>query len=179
MRTATWISTRTRSDNCIPCPASGSAAASSFLPVSGQGSVIHFNIQGRPPRNASEYIMANYRTVSSEYFQALRIPLLQGRWIEDSDREKMPPVVVINQAMAKTYFGDQSPLGKKMQIGAMPDEHVPWMMVVGVVGNVKQIARLRYADRDVRAVSPGQRSSAGAQHVVRDANRSRSAHPYS
>ncbi len=114
------------------------AAASSFLPVSGQGSVIHFNIQGHPPRNASEYIMANYRTVSSEYFQALRIPLLQGRWIEDSDRENMPPVVMINQAMAKTYFGDQSPIGKKMQIGAIPDNSVPWMMVVGVVGNVKQ-----------------------------------------
>ncbi len=119
-------------------PGVRSVAASSFLPVSGQGSVIHFNIQGHPPRNASEYIMANYRTVSSEYFQALRIPLLQGRWIEDSDREGMPPIVVINQAMAKTYFGDQSPIGKKMQIGAIPDNTVPWMMVVGVVGNVKQ-----------------------------------------
>ena len=119
-------------------PGVRSVAASSFLPVSGQGSVIHFNIQGHPPRNASEYIMANYRTVSSEYFQALRIPLLQGRWIEDTDREGMPPIVVINQAMAKTYFGGQSPVGKKMQIGAIPDNAVPWMKVVGVVGNIKQ-----------------------------------------
>jgi putative ABC transport system permease protein len=114
------------------------AAASSFLPVSGRGSVIHFNIQGRPPRNASEYIMANYRVASSEYFQALQIPLLAGRWIEDSDRETAPAVVVINQAMAKMYFGDQSPLGKKMQLGAIPDDTTPWMTVVGVVGNVKQ-----------------------------------------
>jgi putative ABC transport system permease protein len=114
------------------------AAASSFLPVSGRGSVIHFNIKGRPPRNPSEYIMANYRVASSEYFQALRIPLIAGRWIEDSDRESAPPVVVINQAMAKFYFGDQSPLGKKMQLGALPDDSTPWMTVVGVVGNVKQ-----------------------------------------
>jgi len=114
------------------------AAASSFLPVSGRGSAIHFNIQGRPPRSPSEYIIANYRVTSSEYFQALQIPLIAGRWIEDSDREGAPPVVVINQAMAKTYFGDQSPLGKKMQIGALPDNATPWMMVVGVVGNVKQ-----------------------------------------
>ena len=114
------------------------AAAASFLPVSGQGSAIHFNIQGRPPRNASEYIIANYRVASSEYFQALQIPLIAGRWIEDSDREGAQPVVLINQAMAKTYFGDQSPLGRKMQLGAVPDDSTPWMIVVGVVGNVKQ-----------------------------------------
>ena len=114
------------------------AAASSFLPVSGQGMAIHFNIQGRPPHNASEYIIANYRVASAGYFQALHIPLLAGRWIEDSDREGALPVVVINQAMAKTYFGDASPLGRKMQIGAVPDNTTPWMTVVGVVGNVKQ-----------------------------------------
>jgi putative ABC transport system permease protein len=113
-------------------------AASSYLPVSGQGAVIHFNIQEHPPKNASEYIMANYRTVSSEYFQALRVPLIQGRWIEDSDRENAPPIVVINQSMAHTYFGNDSPIGKKMQIGATPDSSVPWMMVVGVVGDMKQ-----------------------------------------
>jgi predicted permease len=82
--------------------------------------------------------MANYRTISSENFQALRIPLLQGRWIESADRENTPPVVVINEAMAKTYFPNENPLGKKMQIGATPDNTVPWMMIIGVVGNVKQ-----------------------------------------
>ena len=119
-------------------PGVKSAAATSFLPVSGQGSAIHFNIQGRPPRNPSEYVIANYRVASSEYFQALRIPLIAGRWIEDADREGAPPVVVINQAMAKMYFGDRSPLGKKMQLGALPDDTTPWMKVIGVVGNVKQ-----------------------------------------
>jgi putative ABC transport system permease protein len=119
-------------------PGVRSVAAASTLPVSGQGAVIHFNIQGRPPRNGSEYIMANYRTISAEYFQTLRIPLLQGRWIESTDRENTPPIVVINEAMAKTYFPNESPIGKKMQIGATPDNTVPWMMIVGVVGNVKQ-----------------------------------------
>jgi predicted permease len=112
--------------------------AASFLPVSGRGSAIHFNIHGRPPRNASEYIIANYRTASAGYFETLRIPLLQGRWITDADREGTPPVVVINRSMAQTYFRDQSPLGKRMQIGAIPDETVPWMTIVGVVGDVKQ-----------------------------------------
>ena len=119
-------------------PGVRSVAAASTLPVSGQGAVIHFNIQGRPPRNGSEYIMANYRTISSEYFQTLRIPLLQGRWIESTDRENTPAIVVINEAMVKTYFPNENPIGKKMQIGATPDNTVPWMMIVGVVGNVKQ-----------------------------------------
>lgn len=119
-------------------PGVNSAAAASFLPASGQGAVIHFNVFGHPPRNASEYIMANYRAVSSEYVQALRIPLMEGRWVTDADRETSPSVVVINRAMAQAYFGNQSPLGKRMQIGAIPDETVPWMTVVGVVGNIKQ-----------------------------------------
>jgi len=119
-------------------PGVRNVASASTLPVSGQGAVIHFNIQGRPPRNGSEYIMANYRTISSEYFQTLRIPLLQGRRIESTDRENTPPIVVINEAMVKTYFPNENPIGKKMQIGATPDNTVPWMLIVGVVGNVKQ-----------------------------------------
>ncbi len=119
-------------------PGVNSAAAASFLPASGTGPIIHFNIFGHPPRNASEYIMANYRAVSSEYMQALRIPLMEGRWVTDADRENSPSVVVINRAMAQAFFGSQSPIGKKMQIGALPDETVPWMTVVGVVGNIKQ-----------------------------------------
>jgi len=119
-------------------PGVEAVGAASFLPVSGKGAAIHFNIYGRPPRNASEYIIANYRTTSAGYFETLRIPLLQGRWITDADREGTPPVVVINRSMAQTYFRDQSPLGKRMQIGAIPDETVPWMTIVGVVGDVKQ-----------------------------------------
>jgi putative ABC transport system permease protein len=119
-------------------PGVNSAAAASFLPASGPGSILHFNIYGHPPRNASEYITANYRAVSAAYMQALRIPLIEGRWVTDADRETSPSVVVINHAIAKTYFGNQSPLGKRMQIGAIPDETVPWMTVIGVVGDIKQ-----------------------------------------
>jgi putative ABC transport system permease protein len=119
-------------------PGVNTAAAASFLPASGQGGAIHFNIFGHSPHNASEYIIANYRAVSSEYMQALRIPLIEGRWVSDADRETSPFVVVINQAMAHAYFGNQSPLGKKMQIGAIPDNEIPWMTVVGVVGDMKQ-----------------------------------------
>jgi putative ABC transport system permease protein len=68
----------------------------------------------------------------------LKLPLIEGRWISDADREGNPPVVVINSAMAKTFFHGESPIGRRLQVGALPDSSVPWMEVVGVVGDVKQ-----------------------------------------
>jgi putative ABC transport system permease protein len=119
-------------------PGVTAVGAASFLPVSGNGSMLHFNISGRPPHNSSEYILANYRAVSGGYREALRMPILEGRWIGDGDREGTPVVVVINQAMAHTFFPDEDPIGKHMQVGAIPDDSVPWMTVVGVVGDMKQ-----------------------------------------
>ncbi|MBZ5529889.1 MAG: ABC transporter permease [Acidobacteriia bacterium] len=119
-------------------PGVRSAGAASFLPVSGSGSVIHFNIDGRPPKSPHEYIMANYRAVSTGYRATLGMPLLAGRWISDSDQEGTPSVVVINATMAKTYFSNESPLGKHLQLGATPDKSFPYMEVIGVVGDVKQ-----------------------------------------
>jgi predicted permease len=119
-------------------PGVDAVGAASFLPVSGTGSMLHFNIEGRPPHNASEYILANYRAVSGGYRDALRLPLMSGRWITDADREGAPAVVVINQAMARAFFPGQDPLGKRMQVGAIPDASVPWMTIAGVVGDVKQ-----------------------------------------
>ena len=120
-------------------PGVDSAGATSFVPVSGAGSIIHFNIQDRPPKSPSEFVMANYRVVSPSYLRLLQVPLLQGRWMTDADNsENAPVVVVINQSMANTYFPNESPLGKYLQLGTEPDKTVPWMQVIGVVGDVKQ-----------------------------------------
>lgn len=125
-------------DRAAMLPGVRSAGAASFLPVSGSGSVIHFNIEGRPPKSAHEYTMTNYRVVTPGYRQTLGIPLIAGRWSNADDREDKPFVVVINQTMAKTYFPNESPMGKRLQLGATPDKDTPWMEVVGVVGDVKQ-----------------------------------------
>ncbi|HLK51925.1 MAG TPA: ABC transporter permease, partial [Candidatus Angelobacter sp.] len=119
-------------------PGVRSAGAASFLPVSGAGSIIHFNIEGRPPKSPHEYVMANYRVASPGYLKTLGIPLLNGRLMTEADREGTPPVVVINTTMAKTFFPNESPLGKHLQLGATPDKDQPWMEIVGVVGDVKQ-----------------------------------------
>ncbi len=121
-------------------PGVRSAAAASFLPVSGGGGLIHFNITGRPPKSPKEFTAAGYRTVSANYFETLAVPLLQGRSINAGDQEKSPAVVVINSTMARTYFPSENPLGKRLQLGATPEpeKEVPTMEIVGVVGDVLQ-----------------------------------------
>ena len=119
-------------------PGVRSAAAASFLPVSGGGSIIHFNIYGRPPKSPHEYTAAGYRAMSAGYLETLGVPLLAGRTIKQTDDEKAPAVVVVNASFAKEYFGSASPLGKRMQLGAVPDAQVPWMEIVGVVGDVRR-----------------------------------------
>jgi len=119
-------------------PGVRSAGGVSFLPVTGTGSALHFNIQGRPPGSPQEYTIASYRVVSAGYFKTLGVRLLSGRWLEDRDREQAPDVVLVNSSFVKTYFPNQSPLGQHIQLGAIPDSNVPWMEVVGVVSDVKQ-----------------------------------------
>jgi len=119
-------------------PGVRSAAAASSLPVSSGGGAIHFNIYGRPPKSPHDFTAAGYFTVTPHYFETIGVPLLLGRFIAASDTEKAPAVVIINSTMARTYWPNESPIGKRMQLGALPDKDVPWMEVVGVVGDVLQ-----------------------------------------
>jgi putative ABC transport system permease protein len=119
-------------------PGVRSAAATSAVPVNAGGGAIHFNIYGRPPKSPHDFTAAGYFTVTPNYFETIGAPLLQGRLFTPSDVEKAPAVVVVNATMAHTYWPNESPIGKRMQLGALPDDQVPWMQVVGVVGDVLQ-----------------------------------------
>ena len=119
-------------------PAFARPQRASFLPVSGGGSIIHFNITGHPPKSPHEYVAAGYCTVTRNYFETLGVPLLQGRYLTRSDNEHSPSVVVINTTMAHTFFPNENPLGRRIQLGATPDNDVPTMEIVGVVGDVTQ-----------------------------------------
>jgi putative ABC transport system permease protein len=123
-------------DRAMSLPGVSSAGAATFLPVSGGGSIIHFNIQGRPPKTPHDFTAAGYRAVTPGYLETLKVPLRQGRLFTPADKDKSPAVVVINATMAHTYFHNENPLGKHMQIGATPEDEVPWMEIVGVVGDV-------------------------------------------
>lgn len=119
-------------------PGVTSAGGALILPVTGSGSAIHFNIQGRPPKTPHDYILVGYRPVTPGYLRTLRVPLLEGRLFNDSDTERSAYVAVVNEAMAKQYFPRESALGKHVQLGALPDNQIPWMEIVGIVGDMKQ-----------------------------------------
>ena len=119
-------------------PGVTSAGGAMVLPVTGNGSAIHFNIQERPPKTPKDYIIMGYRPVTPGYLETLKVPLLQGRLIKDSDTERSPDVVVVNESLAKQFFPGESAMGKRIQAGALPSNDVPWMEIVGIVGDMKQ-----------------------------------------
>jgi hypothetical protein len=67
------------------------------------------------------------------------VPLVEGRYFSEGDLATAQPVVIINQAMARQYWPDGRPIGKRIKtIDDRPDT-VPWLTVVGVVGDVRQM----------------------------------------
>jgi putative ABC transport system permease protein len=74
----------------------------------------------------------NYRRVSTGYFAALRIPLTRGRGLNDADRLGSMPVALISTGLARFYWPEQDPIGKRFKVTADGD----WVTVVGVTGDV-------------------------------------------
>ena len=79
------------------------------------------------------------RTVSTDYFNTMQIPLVGGQFFAAEDGSQAPPVVVVNQAMVNRYWPNQDPLGKRIKLGN-PDSKSPWFTVKGVVKDSAQEA---------------------------------------
>jgi len=98
-----------------------------------------FTVEGQGYDRQRKLQLAEEMAVSPDYFRALGIPLIKGRFFSPSDRvegEKDPMIVIINETMAKQYFGGKDPIGGRIQTGD-PDPRSPWETIVGVVGDVK------------------------------------------
>ena len=122
-------------------PGVKAAAVATAPPFSGNGSSIHFNITGRPPKGPEEYVITGYRAVSAGYFSALGIPMIGGRLFTDRDRERSQPVAIVNDTFVRRFFGGsvQLALRSRAQLGATPGEDdAPIMEIVGIVGDTKQ-----------------------------------------
>ena len=112
------------------------------LPILNPGNNMFAYSADEPPPEGRDRRAAFWRTPMPGYFNAMGIPLLRGRGLEASDRFGSPPVLVINETMARTLFRDQNPLGKRVAVPI----HDAVFEVVGVVGDVR-IEGTRYTPR--------------------------------
>lgn len=106
------------------------------LPLSGASMNRGFTAEGRPDPKPDENISMDYQVVSRDYFSTLNIPVLRGRSFAASDTENSARVIVINDAMARRYWPNEDPVGKRMAIGESSKD-TSWRTIVGVVGDVR------------------------------------------
>lgn len=97
--------------------------------------VLGFNIEGRPAIAPSDLPSTNYYAVTPEYFRAMGIRLVRGRVFTARDNAKAPPVAIINETLARQYFPNEDPIGKRINITNGP---AAWREIVGIVGDIKQ-----------------------------------------
>jgi putative ABC transport system permease protein len=106
------------------------------VPLSGGGGTIRFLVEGRPARTGEED-ECNIKEVDASYFQAMKIPLIGGRYFSAVDTWEAPWVVVVNRSYANTYFHGEDPIGKRIRFTY--DARNPWMQIVGIVGDVSEL----------------------------------------
>jgi putative ABC transport system permease protein len=121
-------------------PGVEAAATSIELPTDGEID-LPFNIAGRPPKGGDMYNGdEQWRSVTPHYLSVFKIPLLRGRFIEETDTAAAAKIVVINQAMANRFWPKENPIGQVITIGKNlgPQFEDPPRQIVGVVGNVRE-----------------------------------------
>jgi putative ABC transport system permease protein len=118
-------------------PGVRSASMVSALPFGGTHLRDPFSIEGRPYDTASKTPqVANFQVIGLTYFRAMQIPVLSGRFFNERDVNGASPVAIINETMARGFWPNEDPIGKRIMMGApMPER--PWLKIVGVVGDVR------------------------------------------
>jgi putative ABC transport system permease protein len=118
-------------------PSVEAAGLTSFLPASGGNTNSTFVVEGYvPPPNATMNL-ATLMTIEGNYFQAMRIPLLNGRLFTEDDKADTQLVAVVNHKMAEHFFHGENPVGKRIRLGT-PETQTPWVTIVGEVADVKE-----------------------------------------
>jgi putative ABC transport system permease protein len=125
-------------DRLAAAPDLQAVGAVSNLPLGGGGSSNYISFENRPDLHADQSSQpgAERLSISPALFQTLRIPVLEGRAFTPADSAGAPLVVIVNRTLAARYYPGQSPVGQRIKRGT-PTAPFPWMMIVGVVGDVK------------------------------------------
>ena len=120
------------------------AAGISRPPLSSGGTQITFLIEGQPAPApsptpgggpAQQAQTADYFSITPNYFETMKIPILRGRDVTAQDRATSPLVIIINETMAHRFFGNENPIGKRITLDFVPDERP--REIIAVVGDTR------------------------------------------
>jgi putative ABC transport system permease protein len=106
--------------------------------------------------------------MTGDYQKVMGVKLVRGRPITEADREDAPPVVLINETLARMYFAGQDPVGQRISFDRLPDSTSTWRTIVGVVGDERQRGLSEEARPEFLASYP-QEPRSGMTLVVRTA----------
>src|SRR5713226_560568 len=119
----------------LPGVEEASIGAGGSLPLLHGRNAFTFTIEGRPA-DSERAPVAEFASVTPRHFNALQIPLLSGRSFTDADDDKAMPVAVVDQTLARRFWPNDSPIGKRLKAGPIQSTFA-WLTIVGVVGDVK------------------------------------------
>src|SRR5437763_3912094 len=120
-------------------PGVDSATVVSPSPMDASWTLMLFNAEGAPAPEPRGVYTAYSRVPVPGYFRSMGQPILQGRDFNASDTADAPLVCIVSQSIAKRFWPNDSPIGKRIRWGRL-DGTRPWFTIVGVVGDMKAIA---------------------------------------
>src|ERR1051325_10645252 len=127
-------------------PGVSSATVVSPSPMDAPWTLMLFNAEGAPAPEPRGVYTAYSRLPVPGYFQSMGQPILQGRDFNARDTGDAPLVCIVSQSIAKRFWPNDSPIGKRVRWGRL-DGTRPWFTIVGVVGDMKAIADPRGGER--------------------------------
>jgi predicted permease len=113
------------------------AGYSTSVPLEWKGATSEVTLDGVAPVKGVAYD-ANHRQVSAGYLKAIGTPLVRGRYFDDHDTETSQRVVIVNETMARRFWRDGNPIGKRFALDQASRTN-QWLTVIGVVGDVRQM----------------------------------------
>jgi putative ABC transport system permease protein len=117
-------------------PGVASAAAVNYLPLGGSNSSDAYLVEGMPEPAPGQENEGRYRVCTPDYFATMGIPIIKGRGFTEQDKAGAPPVVVVNETLARKHWPGENPIGKRIRFYG-PPERAQWREIVGVVEDVK------------------------------------------
>jgi putative ABC transport system permease protein len=118
-------------------PGVTAVGASTAVPMGGGGIALSLRIVGRPEPAPGERMAAMHGTISADYFRALGVPLLRGRYFTEHDGPGAPGVMIINETMARHFWTDQDPIGQHVYLGSQfSDDEPESFEIVGMVADL-------------------------------------------